>query len=111
DGVAQAIDLVSQERVPATFALLIDSSQSMARRFDFVKQAAGRLTAFLRPNDRVVVAPFAKHLAAVTGPTGDKKTIVEAIQHIEPVGGTAILDSLVELADRLPPADDRRSVI
>jgi VWFA-related protein len=111
DGVAQTIDLVSQERVPATFALLIDSSQSMSRRFDFVKQAAGRLTAFLRPNDRVLVAPFAKHLSAVTGPTGDKKTIVEAIQHIEPVGGTAILDSLVELADRLPPGEDRRSVI
>jgi VWFA-related protein len=111
DGVAQAIDLVSQERVPATFALLIDSSQSMSRRFDFVKQAAGRLTAFLRPNDRVLVAPFAKHLSAVTGPTGDKKTIVEAIQHIEPIGGTAILDSLVELADRLPPGEDRRSVI
>ena len=111
DGVAQTIDLVSQERVPATFALLIDSSQSMSRRFDFVKQAAGRLTAFLRPNDRVLVAPFAKHLSAVTGPTGDKKTIIEAIQHIEPVGGTAILDSLVELADRLPPGEDRRSVI
>ena len=46
DGVAQAIDLVSHERVPATFALLIDSSQSMSRRFDFVKDAAARLTAF-----------------------------------------------------------------
>ena len=62
DGVAQAIDLVNHERVPATFALLIDSSQSMSRRFDFVKEAAGRLTAFLRPKDSVVVAPFAKRL-------------------------------------------------
>ena len=62
DGVAQAIDLVSHERVPATFALLIDSSQSMSRRFDFVKDAASRLTAFLRPKDSVIVAPFAKRL-------------------------------------------------
>ena len=111
DDVAQTIDLVSQERVPATFALLIDRSQSMARRFDFVKAAAGRLTSFLRPNDRVVVAPFAKRLAAVTGPTGDRRTIVDAIAHIEPMGGTAILDSLVELTARLPPGEDRRSVI
>jgi hypothetical protein len=37
DGVDQAIDLVNHERVPATFAILIDSSQSMSRRFDFVK--------------------------------------------------------------------------
>ena len=111
DGVAQAIDLVSHERVPATFALLIDSSQSMSRRFDFVKDAAARLTAFLRPKDQVVVAPFAKRLAALTGPTGDRRTIIEAIQHIEPTGGTAILDSLIELSERLPKAEDRRSVI
>ena len=111
DGVAQAIDLVSHERVPATFALLIDSSQSMSRRFDFVKDAAARLTAFLRPKDSVVVAPFAKRLGALTGPTGDRRTIIEAIQHIEPTGGTAILDALIELSERLPRAEDRRSVI
>jgi Ca-activated chloride channel homolog len=111
DGVVQAIDLVSHERVPATFALLIDSSQSMSRRFEFVKEAAGRLTAFLRPSDRVLVAPFAKQLGALTGPTGDRGTILDAIQHIQPLGGTAILDSLVELADRMPRGEDRRSVI
>jgi len=111
DGVAQAIDLVSHERVPATFALLIDSSQSMSRRFDFVKEAAGRLTAFLRERDRVLVAPFSKRLGPLTGPTGDRRTIVEAIQHIEPTGGTAILDALIELTERLPRAEDRRSVI
>jgi Ca-activated chloride channel family protein len=111
DGVPQAIDLVSHERVPATFALLIDSSQSMSRRFDFVKDAAGRLLAFLRPQDRVVVAPFSKHLGPFTGPTGDRRTILEAIQHIEPTGGTAILDTLIELSERLPRGEDRRSVI
>jgi VWFA-related protein len=111
DGVPQAIDLVSHERVPATFALMIDSSQSMSRRFDFVKDAAARLLAFLRPQDRVVVAPFSKHLGPFTGPTGDHRTIVEAIQHIEPTGGTAILDTLIELSKRLPRGEDRRSVI
>jgi VWFA-related protein len=111
DGVTQSIDLVSHERVPATFALLIDSSQSMSRRFDFVKDAASRLTAFLRPNDRVVVAPFSKSLSALTGPTGDRRTVVEAIDHIQPTGGTAILDALIELAGRLPRGEDRRSVI
>ena len=111
DGVPQAIDLVSHERVAATFTLLIDSSQSMSRRFDFVKDAASRLLAFLRPQDKVVVAPFSKRLAAFTGPTSDRRTIIEAIRHIEPTGGTAILDTLIELSERLPRAEDRRSVI
>jgi VWFA-related protein len=111
DGVPQAIDLVSHERVPATFALLIDSSQSMSRRFEFVRDAATRLTAFLRPKDRVVVAPFSKKLLPLTGPTGDLRTITDAIRHVEPTGGTAILDALIELSGRLPRGEDRRSVI
>src|SRR5262245_12793396 len=78
DGVPQTIALVSHERVAATFALLIDSSQSMSRRFDFVKEAAARLTSFLRPIDRVVIVPFAKTLEPITGPTADKRTIVDA---------------------------------
>ena len=76
------LDLVDHERIPAIFALLIDSSQSMSRRFDFVKDAAGRLTQFLRPKDRVLVAPFSKHLQAITGPTADRQTVVEAIDAI-----------------------------
>jgi VWFA-related protein len=111
DGVPQSIDLVSHERVPATFALLIDSSQSMSRRFDFVKDAASRLTAFLRPTDRVLVAPFSKRLSALTGPTGDQRTVAEAIDQIQATGGTAILDALIELSERLPRGEDRRSVI
>ena len=111
DGVPQSLDLVDHERVPATFALLIDGSQSMSRRFDFVKDAAGRLTQFLRPKDRVLVAPFSRHLQAITGPTADRKTVIEAIDAIRPSGGTSILDSLVELCGRLPANDDRRAII
>jgi VWFA-related protein len=111
DGVPQTLDLVDHERVPAIFALLIDSSQSMSRRFDFVKDAAGRLTQYLRPKDRVLVAPFSKHLEAITGPTADRRTVVEAIDAIRPSGGTSILDSLVELCQRLPVSEDRRAVI
>ena len=84
----------------------------MSRRFDFVKDAAARLTAFLRPKDSVIVAPFSKQSGGRSpGPTGDRRTIVEAIEHIEPSGGTAILDSLIELSERLPQGEDRRSVI
>jgi VWFA-related protein len=83
----------------------------MSRRFDFVKDAAGRLTQYLRPKDRVLVAPFSKHLEAITGPTADRRTVVEAIDAIRPAGGTSILDSLVELCERLPVSEDRRAVI
>ena len=111
DDVRQSIDLVAKDTVPTTFGLLVDSSQSMSRRMQFVRRAAEQLTTHLRPDDRVVVAPFAHGFKAITGPTDDRATVSEAIAAIESGGGTAILDSLVELARRLDGVDGRRSII
>jgi Ca-activated chloride channel homolog len=110
DGVAQTLDVVRPETLPATYTLLVDSSQSMARSVDFLRDAAGRLARHLRPVDRVLVVPFSRTLGAVTGPTADRATIADAIASIEPRGGTAILDSLVAAA-RLGSGTEGRRVI
>ena len=93
DDVRQSLDLVTNEAVGATFALLVDSSGSMSRRMDFVQRTAGTLARYLSPRDRMLIAPFAKELGAITGPTTDRATILEAVQAIQSHGGTAILDS------------------
>jgi VWFA-related protein len=111
DGVPQEIDLVNQETLPATFALLIDSSQSMSRRIDFVRDAARRFIKYLRPNDHVLVAPFTRELGALTGPTDDHKTILEAVGHVASAGGTAILDSLVAIVKKLPTDQGRCAIV
>jgi Ca-activated chloride channel homolog len=111
DGVPQEIDLVNQETLPATFALLIDSSQSMSRRIDFVRDAAARFIQYLRPKDQVLVAPFTRGLGALTGPTADHKTIIEAVGHVASAGGTAILDSLVEVVGKLPTGQGRCAIV
>ncbi|HJZ77052.1 MAG TPA: VWA domain-containing protein [Vicinamibacterales bacterium] len=106
----QSIDLVTVESLPVTYILLVDASQSMHPRMDFVRAAAGRLADFLRPADRVIVAPFAKSLGPITGPTADHETIAGAIQAIAAKGGTAISDGLIA-ASRLVTGTDRRHVI
>ena len=63
----QTIDLASVESLPVTYTLLVDASQSMHARMEFVRAAAGRLADFLRPNDRIIVAPFAKSLERSPG--------------------------------------------
>jgi VWFA-related protein len=83
----------------------------MHARMDFVRTAAGRLADFLRPNDRIVVAPFAKTVGVVTGPTGDRETIAGAVQAIKSAGGTAIADGLVEAARLLPGTDQRHVIV
>jgi Ca-activated chloride channel homolog len=107
----QQIDIVRPETMPATFTLLIDSSQSMSRRIDFVQDAAASLTRHLRPQDQVIVVPFKRGIGAITGPTNDRATVVEAIRDIHAQGGTAILDSLEQTAQVLGAVEGRHAIV
>ena len=111
DGVPQTIDSAGPEVEPATYTLLIDSSQSMARRMDFVRKAASELPSLIKEGDTVLVAPFSRSVGVVTGPTKDQATISDAIAGIRSSGGTAILDSLVEIATELSPLQGRQAVV
>ena len=111
DGVAQKLDLVRQEAVGATFALVIDRSTSMSRRMDFVHRTAATLSGYMTPLDRMIVAPFSRDIGAITGPTNDQTTILEGIKAIAPSGGTAILDSLRQAARILANAEGRRAMV
>jgi Ca-activated chloride channel family protein len=111
DGVPQSIEMASPEIAPSTYTLLIDTSQSMSRRLDFVRQAAAQLPRFLRPDDQIVVAPFTRTLGAITGPTNDRQTIADAISAIAATGGTSILDCLKDLGPRLAGQTVRQIVV
>ena len=106
----QTIDLAGIESLPVSYTLLVDASQSMHARMEFVRAAAGRLAGFLRTDDRIIVVPFANSLGPITGPTADRETIAGAVQAISARGGTAIADCLIE-ALRLSTDTDRRQVI
>jgi Ca-activated chloride channel homolog len=111
DGAAQDLDMVTPDTVPTTVTLLLDASQSMAYRFDFVRRAATRLVTLLRPDDQLAVIPFSKTLGPLTGPTRDIAAIDDAIEAIEVGGGTAIADALSELARRLADAPGRQVLV
>ena len=111
DDVPQALDLVRSDVVDSTYTLLIDSSQSMGRRLDFVQRAAEKLLVHLRARDRVIVAPFSRTFHSVTGPTDDRGTVRDAIGHIRSSGGTAILDVLTTLPALLEGSTGRQAVV
>ena len=111
NGEAQTLDFLRQDRDPALFALLVDSSQSMAIRSDAVRAAAARLIEPLGAADEIVVAPFSKAIGAVTGPTTDRRTVLEAIGAIRHKGGTAILDALGEAARTLTASTRRKAIV
>ena len=111
NGIAQNIDLVARETLPTNLVLLVDNSQSMSRRMDFVRLATERLGGALRQKDQVIVAPFNIHLGVITGPTNDAPTISRAIGAMRSGGGTAFLDGLRESTALLQGLEGRRAVI
>lgn len=111
NGVDQALDLVTPESLPASIVLLVDTSQSMGRRLDFVQLAASRLAGTLRRGDRLIVAPFNERVGVTTGPTDDRATIAEAIGALRARGGTAIFDALADASRLLQDAPGRRAVV
>jgi VWFA-related protein len=111
DGHQQELDSVSSEATPATFAVLVDASQSMSRQIGFVQSAAGKLPRHLRDIDSIVLAPFRNGIVNVTGPTRDVATITDAVRAIKPDGGTAILDALDDVTGRFSEGAGRRVVV
>jgi VWFA-related protein len=111
DNEPQTLDLASARRELALFALLVDSSQSMAMRSDAVRATATKLLDSLANEDQIVVAPFSRTITTITGPTTDRVTVLDAIGAIRHAGGTAILDAVGEAADKLVPGERRRAIV
>lgn len=111
DGELQELDVVSRETYAMTILLLVDNSQSVARRMPEVRNAAERFARSLRKGDRVIVAPFNTKLGSITGPTDDVATVAEAIVAMKAGGGTAILDSVDAAVRLLENAEGRRIIV
>src|SRR5262249_11060302 len=111
NGSPQKLDLVAREAIPTNLLLLVDNSQSMGRRMDFVRAAADRLGRSLRDNDKAIVAPFNAHVGTITGPTNDTDTIAQAIAAMRAKGGTAMFDALIEGMRLLNGLEGRRAVV
>ena len=111
DDQPQVLDIVRPETLPATYTLLVDSSQSMNRRIDFVREAAATLAGRLREQDQIIVAPFSKTLGPLTGPASDRATVAQAIAGIKSSGGTAILDCLEQAAHVVSGLAGRHAIV
>jgi VWFA-related protein len=111
DGTTEQLDFFRQQRDPAVFTLLIDSSHSMSIQAEALRSAARRFLQSIAPDDQVIVAPFSRGITSITGPTTDHRTVLDAIAAIKPAGGTAILDALGEAATNLSGLGGRRALV
>jgi len=94
DGSEQTIESVDDAAAPFTIALVLDVSDSTAKKLTEIKAAAIAFLKELRPNDRVAIFTFDNRLTKVTeGTVNDLATIQNSIAFSQTGGGTSLYDA------------------
>lgn len=108
DGVEQDITHFSNERVPVSLGLVVDTSGSMAgEKWDNARSALDRfLLDLLGQDDEVFLYQFSSDPFLLEDWTTDRARLSRAMHRIVPRGGTAMYDTL---AEAVPLADTGRN--
>jgi Ca-activated chloride channel homolog len=108
DGVLQEVTHFSNDRVPVSLGIALDTSGSMTP--DKMSAARSAIDRFifdlLGPNDELFFEQFAGFSDIVQGWTTDRRAISRAVANVNASGGTAMYDAV---AEALPVAEAGRN--
>lgn len=112
DGVPQTITAFSAGEFPATVALVIDRSFSMAGAPLTMARTAGRVfLASLRREDRAMLIGIGAEVETL-GPLGvDRAPLVAALDTLDAWGTTSLHDAIITSLDLLEPEPGRRAIV
>lgn len=107
DDALQAISHFSNQRVPVSLGIVLDTSGSMeGEKMDAARNALDRfLFDLLGPDDEIFIYRFSYQPTLVHGWTSDRDSLSRALRRIQPRGGTALYDAV---ADAIPMAEEGR---
>jgi Ca-activated chloride channel homolog len=94
DGVPQQLCLFTQERLPISLAVLIDSSMSMQSNLPAVRMAALRLLHALKDQDTAEVVQFNHNFRVLQDFTNDQGLLDKAVESIHADGATGLYNAL-----------------
>jgi Ca-activated chloride channel family protein len=111
DGIKQELSLFTNENLPISLALMIDSSASMDEKMPAAQTAAIRFIKTLRPEDNAQVVQFNDRATVLQDFTSDQEQLEAAIRRTHAAGPTALHNALyIALKDltRLKKRDEMR---
>jgi VWFA-related protein len=96
DGKQQDVSHFSNDRVPVSLGIILDTSGSMsAEKMSAARSAIDRLIYdLLDKDDELFLVQFATRAALKQGWTTDRRLISRAVSEASPTGGTAIYDAV-----------------
>jgi VWFA-related protein len=101
DGVEQVLDSVQAEKAPFTVGIVVDASGSMKGKIEATRLALARFLDYLEPRDRAFILVFNNYVEQLRDLTNDHRSLRDALLGLEPQGGTALFDAVVEGLYRL----------
>lgn len=113
DQIAQKIEFFSQEQVPISYGLVIDTSGSMRRRLATVIKAAKALIALSRPGDEVFIVDMKDtgNIELIEDFTTSLEDANDALDNMVSGGGTALLDGIVVSGEYAKKGKNRRKAL
>ena len=112
DGKQQQIALFSQNEVPLSLALVIDTSGSTQNEVGLMRKAARRFLDELKPKDRIGIIGFSQDIELLADLTSDRGRLEMALENLRAGSGTALYDTLVlTVEDLLKKVDGRKAAV
>jgi VWFA-related protein len=112
DGVPQDIAHFETVDKPFTVVLMLDVSDSTKGELLEIQNAAIAFLSQLQPDDRAMIVSFDKQSVRLTGATGDRKVLSDAIRRVKTGGGTSLYDALDgTLGGHLKAIPGRKAVV
>lgn len=113
DGAPQEITHFSNERVPVSLGILLDSSGSMTSdKMAFARAAIDRFVfELLGAEDELFFVEFANAPRITQHWTTDRRAISRAVSRVNPAGGTAIYDAVAEAIPFAEAGQNRKKAL
>jgi len=111
NGAPQPIAIFEAETAALSCAILIDTTGSMAHALPAVKNAILKLIDELRDEDAIAVYGFSGSLRTLEDFTKDKAAAKRAVLGTRAAGGTALFDSLAQLARSLARRSGKKAIV
>lgn len=94
DGISQNVVSFSQEDVPVTLGIVLDTSGSMRDKFDNVTKAALAFVRASNPEDEIFLIGFNDEVELIEDYTSDLDLIGDDLNNTVVTGGTALWDAI-----------------
>ena len=113
DGVLQTITHFSNERVPVSLGIVLDTSGSMeGEKMHAANDALDRfLYDLLGPDDEIFLYSFSYQPRLVHGWTTDRDSLSRSMRRIRPRGGTALYDAVAEAVPMAAEGRHRKKAV